>query len=164
TFSRKQGSRLKPAGVAIETDKTAAAAAAALPRAGPGRPVLPVPPSSGLQLLFPLRSPLHLSGPQEAPDTPLAGYHGYHAAATPAQAQLRQRVRVRTVFTDAQVRQLEALFDLTDYPPAEARAELARSSGLSEETVRVWFKNRRARRKQQRSGSRVKSSSSPCGS
>lgn len=71
------------------------------------------------------------------PDTPLAGYHGYHAAATPAQAQLRQRVRVRTVFTDAQVRQLEALFDLTDYPPAEARAELARSSGLSEETVRV---------------------------
>lgn len=44
---------------------------------------------------------------------------------------------MRTVFTDAQVRQLEALFDLTDYPPAEARAEVARSCGLSEETVRV---------------------------
>lgn len=55
--------------------------------------------------------------------------------------QLRQRVRVRTVFTDAQVKQLEALFDLTDYPPAEARAELARSSGLSEETVRVGLRD-----------------------
>lgn len=44
---------------------------------------------------------------------------------------------MRTVFTDAQMRQLEALFDLSDYPPAEARAEVAESSGLSEETVRV---------------------------
>lgn len=48
---------------------------------------------------------------------------------------------MRTVFTDAQVRQLEALFDLTDYPPAEARAELAKSSGLSEETVRVGLRD-----------------------
>lgn len=48
---------------------------------------------------------------------------------------------MRTVFTDAQVKQLEALFDLTDYPPAEVRAELARSSGLSEETVRVGLRD-----------------------
>lgn len=69
---------------------------------------------------------------------PQAGYHGYHPPGVAAQAQwLRQKARVRTVFTDAQLGQLEALFDLTDYPPAEARAELARSSGLSEETVRV---------------------------
>lgn len=54
-----------------------------------------------------------------------------------AQAQLRQKARVRTVFTDAQTRQLEALFDLTDYPPVEVRAEVAKSTGLSEETVRV---------------------------
>lgn len=74
-------------------------------------------------------------------DAPLGGYHGYHPAAAPAQAQLSQKVRVRTVFTDAQVRQLEALFDVTDYPPAEARAELAKSSGLSEETVRVGLRD-----------------------
>ncbi|XP_003976689.2 homeobox protein goosecoid-2-like isoform X2 [Takifugu rubripes] len=101
---------------------------------------------------------LHL---REAPEVPLADHHGYCPAGVPAQAQLRQRARVRTVFTDAQLRQLEALFDLTDYPPAEARAQVAKRSGLSEETVRVWFKNRRARRKQQRSA-KVKSSSSPC--
>lgn len=72
-----------------------------------------------------------------SPEAPLADLHGYCRAGVPAQAQLRQRARVRTVFTDAQMRQLEALFDLTDYPPAEARAEVAKSSGLSEETVRV---------------------------
>lgn len=44
---------------------------------------------------------------------------------------------MRTVFTESQSSQLEALFHRTDYPAAEARAELARSSGLTEETVRV---------------------------
>lgn len=44
---------------------------------------------------------------------------------------------MRTVFTDSQTKQLEALFELTDYPAVEVRAELARSTGLSEETVRV---------------------------
>ncbi|XP_073673583.1 dharma [Garra rufa] len=61
----------------------------------------------------------------------------------------RQRCRIRTVFTDNQTEQLERLFAITDYPSAETRAELAKNTGLSEETVRVWFKNRRARRKRQ---------------
>lgn len=67
----------------------------------------------------------------------LARYHSYHPAGVPAQPQLRQKARMRTVFTDSQTKQLEALFELTDYPAAEARAELARSTGLCEETVRV---------------------------
>ncbi|XP_052431429.1 homeobox expressed in ES cells 1-B-like [Carassius gibelio] len=61
----------------------------------------------------------------------------------------RQRSRIRTVFTENQTETLERLFAITDYPSAETRAELARNTGLSEETVRVWFKNRRARRKRQ---------------
>ncbi|XP_055052708.2 dharma [Misgurnus anguillicaudatus] len=64
-------------------------------------------------------------------------------------ASQRQRNRVRTVFTDNQTQQLERLFAITDYPTVDARAELAKSSGLTEEIVRVWFKNRRARRKRQ---------------
>lgn len=77
--------------------------------------------------------PPHSDAPQPA------GYHGYHPAPgeVHAQSQLRQKARMRTVFTDSQTKQLEALFDLTDYPTAEARAEVARSTGLSEETVRV---------------------------
>lgn len=66
---------------------------------------------------------------------PLAGYHGYHQAGISAQS--RQKARMRTVFTDGQTKQLEALFELTDYPAVQARAEVARSTGLSEETVRV---------------------------
>lgn len=61
-----------------------------------------------------------------------------------AQPQPRQKARMRTVFTDGQTKQLEALFALTDYPAAEARADVSRSSGLSEETVRVSVALRRA--------------------
>ncbi|XP_076833285.1 dharma [Brachyhypopomus gauderio] len=64
--------------------------------------------------------------------------------------QQRQRNRIRTVFTESQTKQLDQLFGITDYPSAEARAEVAKNTGLSEETVRVWFKNRRARRKRQK--------------
>lgn len=51
--------------------------------------------------------------------------------------QQRQRNRARTVFTESQMTQLDQLFSVTEYPSAEARAELARNTGLSEETVRV---------------------------
>ncbi|XP_035477921.1 dharma [Scophthalmus maximus] len=106
---------------------------------------------------------VHFSSREAADAPPLPGYHGYHhhhhhhVSNAAAQPQPRQKARMRTVFTDGQTKQLEALFALTDYPAAEARAEVSRSSGLSEETVRVWFKNRRARRKRQGSGSKVKS-------
>ncbi|CAB1347643.1 unnamed protein product, partial [Coregonus sp. 'balchen'] len=69
----------------------------------------------------------------------------------------RNRSRMRTVFTDSQTKQLEQLLEQTDYPGVEVRAELARNAGLTEETVRVWFKNRRARRKRQKSGTKAKS-------
>ncbi|XP_072547870.1 dharma [Salminus brasiliensis] len=67
--------------------------------------------------------------------------------------QQRQRNRIRTVFTENQTKQLDQLFSITEYPSVEARAELARNTGLSEEIVRVWFKNRRARRKRQKPSS-----------
>ncbi|XP_062329254.1 dharma [Osmerus eperlanus] len=73
-------------------------------------------------------------------------------------ASQRPRCRMRTVFTDSQTKDLEQLFEITDYPGVDARAELAINSGLTEETVRVWFKNRRARRKRQRNGNKVNNS------
>lgn len=75
-----------------------------------------------------------LSDPQH-----LARCHGFHPAGALAQPHIRQKARMRTVFTDSQTKQLETLFELTDYPAVEARAELARSTGLSEETVRVSY-------------------------
>nr|XP_057936491.1 dharma [Doryrhamphus excisus] len=98
--------------------------------------------------------------PDSADVKALSGYHGYRPAGPPGQL-LRQKTRMRTVFTDYQTKHLESLFSITDYPPLEARAQVARSAGLSEETVRVWFKNRRARRKRQCSGSKVKAHSPP---
>lgn len=73
---------------------------------------------------------------------PLPTYSGYPRA-TVAPPQPLQKFRVRTVFTDSQIKQLEALFEVSDYPAAETRAEVARRTGLSEETVRVSPRNTR---------------------
>lgn len=62
----------------------------------------------------------------------LAGFQS-----VPAQPQLRPKARIRTVFTDRQTTQLEALFELNDYPSVEERDEVASSAGLTEEIVRV---------------------------
>ena len=64
------------------------------------------------------------------------GYHGYHQNGVSALSQSRQN-RMRTVFTNSQTKRLEALHEQTDYPAVDARAEVARMTGLSEETVRV---------------------------
>ncbi|XP_028818624.1 dharma [Denticeps clupeoides] len=95
--------------------------------------------------------------------------HGAEPSCCSNPAHPRQHSRMRTVFTESQIQQLDQLFVRTDYPSVEARAELARNAGLSEETVRVWFKNRRARRKRQstkskspRSAMEERSPGSPC--
>ncbi|XP_053738714.1 dharma [Synchiropus splendidus] len=76
-----------------------------------------------------------------------SGNCGIREAGGSAQAQHCQRLR--TVFTESQTRQLEALFHTDNYPTVEVRTRLAARIGLSVENVRVWFKNRRARRKRQ---------------
>ncbi|XP_069043768.1 dharma isoform X2 [Lepisosteus oculatus] len=85
------------------------------------------------------------------------------ATAGPADGDLggKQRRRWRTVFTRSQTEQLERVFGRADYPSPQEREELARRLGLSEEAVRVWFKNRRARKKRQ--GHRQKPSGEPAG-
>ncbi|XP_034460646.1 dharma [Hippoglossus hippoglossus] len=114
---------------------------------------------SGFSRFYPNSGVLvHFSSSESGVDAqPLPGYHGHPHSSVPAQPPPRQKARMRTVFTDTQTKHLEALFETSDYPAVEARAGVARSTGLSEETIRVWFKNRRARRKRQRSGSKVKS-------
>ncbi|XP_078097218.1 homeobox protein goosecoid-like [Mustelus asterias] len=71
---------------------------------------------------------------------------GFHAL---AQVQKRRR-RHRTVFTELQLRDLENLFNKTSYPDTSTREKLAQSTHLSQETIKVWFKNRRAKVRKQR--------------
>ncbi|XP_060040653.1 cone-rod homeobox protein-like [Erinaceus europaeus] len=58
---------------------------------------------------------------------------------------LNQRRRQRTVFTEEQLKELRRCFEQDRYPSARERQALAHKLNLGEYSVKIWFKNQRAR-------------------
>uniref|UniRef100_O43316-2 Isoform 2 of Paired box protein Pax-4 n=1 Tax=Homo sapiens TaxID=9606 RepID=O43316-2 len=57
--------------------------------------------------------------------------------------------RNRTIFSPSQAEALEKEFQRGQYPDSVARGKLATATSLPEDTVRVWFSNRRAKWRRQ---------------
>ena len=58
----------------------------------------------------------------------------------------------RTIYSSAQIQQLEMRFQRTQYLALPERAEIAQSLGLTQTQVKIWFQNRRSKYKKQAKG------------
>ena len=57
--------------------------------------------------------------------------------------------RQRSVFSSQQVAQLEAYFRVSEYIDGERKKELSNLTNLPEQQIKVWFQNRRQKKKRE---------------
>ncbi|KXN71747.1 homeobox-domain-containing protein [Conidiobolus coronatus NRRL 28638] len=63
----------------------------------------------------------------------------------------------RTFISQAQVKELEKIFEINNFPTSEVRSGIASKLGLSDRSVQIWFQNRRQGRKKQMLGTNLNS-------
>ena len=57
--------------------------------------------------------------------------------------------RQRSVYTSQQISQLEAFFEINEYIDGERKKQLSRMTNIPEHQIKVWFQNRRQKKKRE---------------
>ncbi|GAU97533.1 hypothetical protein RvY_08809 [Ramazzottius varieornatus] len=81
-------------------------------------------------------------------DTPDSEDHGetyLERSGNPLLSHDERRKRPRTAFTAAQIKTLEAEFDVNKYLSVAKRIELSKVLGLTQQQLKVWYQNRRTK-------------------
>ena len=61
----------------------------------------------------------------------------------------RDSLRQRTVFSQQQILELEKEFRFSNFVQVDRRVLLAKTLGLSERQIKIWFQNRRMKQKRE---------------
>lgn len=88
--------------------------------------------------------------PPKAPKDAKMAQHIPHQDSTPSSLSFSHDKRPRTAFSTEQLKRLQNEFRANRYLTESRRSSLAQSLGLTENQVKIWFQNKRAKMKKAR--------------
>ncbi|XP_059081576.1 broad-complex core protein isoforms 1/2/3/4/5-like isoform X2 [Tigriopus californicus] len=90
-----------------------------------------------------------LSSPNHSPSTPKPYTGGYGAYGGYGDGSYESTRRQRSVYSSQQIAQLESFFQMNEYIDGDRKRHLSQLTNIPELQIKVWFQNRRQKKKRE---------------